>query len=74
MEAAVRLHIQAELEPQRRRGQLSREQCAEVTARCTAKVLAKHAGASSADFLAAEGPAIARLVAKYVEHVRQRHE
>lgn len=43
-----------------------------LLAKCADKVCAAHLGAQSPDFLAREGPAVRKLVAKYVEHYQQR--
>lgn len=55
-----------------RRGQLSRGDSEEVLAKCVSKVMQRHAGARSSDFLAREGAGISKLVAQYVEYVTGR--
>ena len=71
VEPEVRLFVQAELEPLRRREQLTAAEYETVCARATAKVIQRHGGAADGAFLAAEGPAISKLVAKYVQKQRQ---
>jgi len=51
-----------------RRGRLSPEVHHTILAKCSAKVLARHPGAASADFLAQEGEGVRKLVAQYVKY------
>ncbi|GAB4815725.1 hypothetical protein N2152v2_002771 [Parachlorella kessleri] len=50
------------------RGKLTPEVHHTILAKCSAKVLARHPGAASADFLAAEGEGVRKLVARYVKY------
>ena len=45
-----------------------------VCERCTAKVMACHAGAAAADFLVREAASIRALVKQYVQHMQQQRQ
>ena len=71
MRQQVELFIRAELHPLLRRQQVSQELHDAVCARSASKVMQRHAGATSADFLVAEGASIRALVRSYLHHLQQ---
>ena len=71
MRQQVELFIRAELHPLLKRQVVSRKLHDAVCARSVAKVMGRHAGASSADFLVAEGAGIRTLVRSYLHHLQQ---
>ena len=67
----VELFIRAELHPLLKRQQVSQELHDAVCARSASKVMQRHGGATSADFLVAEGASIRALVRSYLQHLQQ---
>ena len=71
MRQQVELFIRAELHPLLKRQQVSQELHDAVCARSASKVMQRHGGATSADFLVAEGASIRALVRSYLQHLQK---
>lgn len=70
----VELFIRAELHPLLRRRHISQELHDAVAARSAAKVMQRHGGAATADFLVSEAMAIRSLVQQYLKHLQQQEQ